>query len=99
MRLQEVQVAEAQKNLESYLYQNCDFRNLADNLIYSKITGVDSVDSRKGNTNLLYSKEYENYIFQFVAYGSSIKESEYLDFENEKQSLITLIDQELNNIN
>ncbi|MFT6795303.1 MAG: hypothetical protein ACJART_000435 [Maribacter sp.] len=95
VRLQEKQVAEAQENLETFLYQHGDFRSLSDDLGYSEKEGMKPSDNRKGNKSLLRSKEYENYVFQLIAYGVSLKKYEYADFENEMQTLIILINQEL----
>ncbi len=95
VRLQEGQVTEAQENLVNYFYQNGDFRNLADDMGFNKIIGLDSSANKKGNKNLLLSKQYENYVFQFVAYGTSLKNNEYLLFENEMKSLVRLINKEL----
>lgn len=95
VRLQENQVAKAQENLANYFYQNGDFRSLADDMGFSKKVGLESPKNKKGNKNLLLSKIYENYVFQFVAYGSSLKDNEYLNFENEMKSLVLLINKEL----
>jgi hypothetical protein len=96
VRLQESQVAEAQENLETFLYQHGDFRSLSDDLGYSRKAKMKLSNNRIGNKSLLRSKEYENYVFQLIAYGASLRESEYADFKNEMQSLLALIDQELN---
>ena len=96
VRLQENQVIKAQENLADFFYQNGDFRSLADDMGFSKIVGLDNSANKKGNKNLLLSKKYENYVFQFVAYGTSLKNNEYLNFENELKSLIGLINEELN---
>lgn len=96
VRLQEKQVAEAIENLKNQLYQQGDFRSLSEDLGYSKILGINLVEFKKGNINLLRSKVFENYIFQFIGFGYSLQRSEYPNFEEEMQSLITLIDKELN---
>ncbi|WP_432410514.1 hypothetical protein [Rasiella sp. SM2506] len=97
VRLQEKQVAEATDNLKNYLYQNGDFRSLSEDLGYSTLLGIDISERTKGNKNLLRSKKFENYIFQFIGFSYSLHLTIYPDFEEEMQSLIGLIDQELTN--
>ena len=75
VRLQESQVAETQENLETFLYKNGDFRSLSDDLGYSKKVKIKLSDNRMGNKSLMRSKEYENYVFQLIAYGASLRES------------------------
>jgi uncharacterized membrane-anchored protein YhcB (DUF1043 family) len=96
VRLQENQVAQATESLKNYLYENGDFRRLSEDLGYSKILGIDISVNSKGNKNLLRSKEFENYIFQFIGFGYTLQRSEYPYFEKEMQTIMTLIDKELN---
>tara|TARA_R110000765_G_scaffold106213_4_gene196558 strand:+ start:6203 stop:6409 length:207 start_codon:yes stop_codon:yes gene_type:complete len=68
-------VAETQENLETFLYKNGDFRSLSDDLGYSKKVKIKLSDNRMGNKSLMRFKEYENYVFQLIAYGASLRES------------------------
>ncbi|WP_152487208.1 hypothetical protein [Winogradskyella psychrotolerans] len=95
VRLQEEQVAAGQENLIHYVYQHGNFRNLSDDLGYSKELGIAMSEHKKGNKHLFRSKEYENYIFQFVGFGYSLQNREYPNFKKDIQLLITLIDKEL----
>jgi uncharacterized membrane-anchored protein YhcB (DUF1043 family) len=99
VRLQEKQVAEATDNIKNYLYEHGDFRSLSEDLGYSNLLGINISLHTLGNKNLLHSKEFENYIFQFIGFSYSLHVTIYPNFEKEMQSLIGLIDQELTNGN
>ncbi|WP_091619071.1 hypothetical protein [Maribacter orientalis] len=68
-------MAETQENLETFLYKNGDFRSLSNDLGYSKKAKIKLSDNRMGNKSLMRSKEYENYVFQLIAYSASLRES------------------------
>ena len=95
VRSQEEQVAEATDYLKNYLTQYGDFRSFIDDMGFSKAIGIDLAQRKQGNKNLLRSKEFENYMFRFVAGGNPLQLDAYPKFEKEIQSLIKLIDQEL----
>ena len=99
VRLQEKQVAEASDNLKNYLYKNGDFRSLSEDLGYSKLLGIHISENTKGNKTLLRSKEFENYVFQLIGVSYSLQVTIYPNIEYQMQSLIELIDKELNDKN
>jgi len=63
---------------------------------FSKRLELDLSSNRGSNQNLLKLKEFENLLFELILSGTALQTDAYPKFEKEMQSLIELINQELN---
>ena len=95
VRLQEGQVNNAIEELKNLMVNYGEFRNIVEDLGFSKILGLDLTNNRGSNKNLLKLKEFENLLFKLSLTGYSLEQIEYPKFENEMQTLVDLINQEL----
>ena len=96
VRLQEGQVNVIIEKIKSFISKYGDVRSIIDDVGYSKLLELDLSTNKSGNKNLLKFKEFENIIFELIITGNVLQQSVYSDFESEMQSLVELINQELN---
>lgn len=95
VRLQEEQVNDIIEKIKNLLSKYGDTRSLIDEVGYSEILELDETNIKGSNKNLLKLKEFENVFFELILSGKALQQISYTNFENEMQSLIDLINQEL----
>jgi len=95
VRLQEKQVNNIIEKIKSLLRNYGDIRSIIDDVGYSKILELDLSNNKGSNKNLLKLKEFENVFFELILSGNALQQISYTNFENEMQSLVKLINQEL----
>ena len=96
VRLQEDQVNIIIEKIKSLINKFGDTRSIIDDLGYSKSLELDLSTNKGSNKNLLKLKEFENVIFELILSGNVLQQSAYSGLESEMQSLVELINQELN---
>ncbi len=96
VKTQEEQVKNGIEDIKNLLKKYGETRILVEDLGFSKRFELDPSSNRASNKNLLKLKEFENALFGLFLSGTNLLKGDYPQFEKEMQSLIQLIDQELN---
>lgn len=95
---QENVVKESLDNAVNFVQINGSLKTIFDNTglseTYFKINGSSTTDSNK---HLLEDKQFENILLQYLGVTIQLYEKNYPPFESEVNSLISLIEKELNN--
>jgi len=96
VRLQEGQVNKAITEVKNLITKYGEFRNIGEDLGFASKYKLEISNNRGSNRKLMQLKEFENSVFALFATGISLQQSEYPKFEKDMQSLIGLINHELN---
>ncbi|NAS30451.1 hypothetical protein GTQ40_05685 [Flavobacteriaceae bacterium R38] len=96
VRLQEKALREALVKSNYYMQLHGSYRTVFDGIEYSDDLKINRSSNNNSNKGLMKSQEFENILLNYLAVADHLHQRVYPNFKDELQSLIDLIDNELN---